>query len=441
MLPQTRYTKSGNVNIAYQVLGTGPLDLVLVPGWVSNLDVTWEDPSYARFLQRLASFSRLILFDKRGTGLSDRVSDMPSLEVRMDDVRAVTDAVGSERAALFGYSEGGPMSALFAATYPDRTTALIMAGSYARRLSAWDYPWGIGDDDFRAFIDQVEQRWGEAVGIEVRAPTMAQDPQFRQWWGRYQRMSASPAAGSTLAQMNAQIDIRGVLPAIRVPTLILHSVNDLTIDVGCGRYIAQNIPGAKLVELSGLDHVPYLSDADIIADEIEEFLTGVRRGPEPDRILATVLFTDIVGATEKAASLGDRRWHDLLDNHNTVVRRELAGFRGREIDTAGDGFLAAFDGPARAVRCACAISEKVRSLGIEVRAGLHTGECEVMDDKLGGIAVHIGARIAQLANAGDVLVSSTVKDLVAGSGLSFKDRGTQALKGVPGDWSLFAVER
>jgi pimeloyl-ACP methyl ester carboxylesterase len=441
MSPQTRYAKSGKVNIAYQVLGQGPLDLVLVPGWVSNVDIFWEEPSLARFLQRLASFSRLILFDKRGTGQSDRVADMPSLEVRMDDVRAVMDAVGSESAALFGYSEGGPMCALFAATYPDRTRALVMAGSYARRLSAPDYPWGTSDEQFRAFIDQVEHQWGEAVGIEVRAPSRMNDQQFCNWWGRFQRMSASPSAGTTLARMNAQIDIRGVLSAIRVPTLVLHSVNDRTIDVGASRYLAGRIPGAKLVELRGVDHIPWLSDGDAILDEIEEFLTGVRQTPEVDRVLATILFTDIVGATEKAASLGDRRWHDLLDNHNTVVRRELAGFRGREIDSAGDGFLAAFDGPARAVRCACAISEKVQSLGIEVRAGLHTGECEVMGDKLGGIAVHIGARIAALANAGDVLVSSTVKDLVAGSGLSFKDRGTQALKGVPGDWSLFAVER
>ncbi|HKQ25615.1 MAG TPA: adenylate/guanylate cyclase domain-containing protein [Burkholderiales bacterium] len=441
MPPETRYAKSGDVNIAYQVVGKGPPDLVLVPGWMSNIDVFWEEPTIDRFFNRLASFARLILFDKRGTGLSDRVSDMPSLEVRMDDVRAVMDAVHSERAALFGYSEGGTMCALFAATYPTRTAALIMAGSYARRTSAADYQWGLDERQLHTFVDRAEREWGGAVGIEERAPSMAHDERFRQWWARFQRMSASPAAAATLARMNSEIDVRHVLPAIRVPTLILHSVNDQTINVGAGRYLAERIPGAKLVELQGADHVPWLSDADVVVDEIEEFLTGTRRGQEADRVLATVLFTDIVGATESAAKLGDRRWHDLLDSHHALVRRELVRYRGREIDTAGDGFFATFDGPARAVRCACAVSDAVRSLGVEVRAGLHTGECEVMGDKVGGIAVHIGARIAALAAAGDVLVSNTVKDLVAGSGLSFRDRGAQSLKGVPGDWRLFAVER
>jgi pimeloyl-ACP methyl ester carboxylesterase len=441
MLPQTRYTKSGEVNVAYQVLGEGPRDLVLVPGWVSNIEVFWEDPAYSRFLERLASFSRLILFDKRGTGLSDRVAEMPSLELRMDDVRAVMDTVGSERAALFGYSEGGPMCALFAATYPTRTSALIMAGSYARRTWAHDYPWAPTDEELGVFIDEVQRDWGGPISIDVRTPSMAHDERFRQWWARFLRMSASPAAAATVVRMAGQIDIRHVLPTIRVPTLILHSVNDQAIDVGGSRYMAERIPGAKLVELSGSDHAPWLSDADAIVEEIEEFLTGVRHSQIPDRVLATVLFTDIVGATKKAANLGDRRWHDLLDTHHALVRGELARFRGREIDTAGDGFLATFDGPARAVRCACAISDKVRSLGIEVRAGLHTGECEVMGDKLGGIAVHIGARVAALSRPSEVLVSSTVKDLVAGSGLAFQDRGTQTLKGVPGEWRLFAVER
>ncbi len=441
MPPETRYAKSGDVNIAYQVVGKGPPDLVLVPGWMSNIDVFWEEPAIDRFFNRLASFARLILFDKRGTGLSDRVSDMPSLEVRMDDVRAVMDAVHSERAALFGYSEGGPMCALFAATYPTRTAALIMAGSYARRTSAPDYQWGLNERQLHAFIDRAEREWGGTVGIDERAPSMAHDERFRQWWARFLRMSASPAAAATLARMNGEIDVRHVLSAIRVPTLILHSVNDLTVNVGAGRYLAEHIPGAMYVELQGADHVPWLSDADVIVDEIEEFLTGTRHSPEADRVLATVLFTDIVGATENASKLGDRRWHDLLDSHHALVRRELTRFRGREIDTAGDGFFATFDGPARAVRCACAISDAVRSLGIEIRAGLHTGECEVMGEKVGGIAVHIGARIAAHAAAGEVLVSNTVKDLVAGSGLSFGDRGAQSLKGVPGDWRLFAVER
>ena len=441
MPPETRYTKSGDVNIAYQVVGQGPLDLVLVPGWISNIDVFWEEPAFNRFLTRLASFSRLILFDKRGTGLSDRVADMPSLEVRMDDVRAVMDAVGSERAALFGYSEGGTKCALFAATYPARTSALIMAGAFARRMSAPDYPWGVTEEQMDAFVDKIQREWGGPVGVDMRAPSMAHDEGFRQWWARWLRASASPAAAVKLVRMNMEIDIRHVLPAIRVPTLILHSVNERFLDVEGSRYMAAQIPGAKLVELPGADHAPWLEDADMIVSEIEEFLTGARPVSEPDRVLATVLFTDIVGATEKAAGLGDRRWHDLLDSHHACVRRELARFRGREIDTAGDGFLATFDGPARAVRCACAISDAVRPLGVEIRAGLHTGECEVMGEKVGGIAVHIGARVAAHAHANEVLVSNTVKDLVAGSGLSFRDRGIQPLKGVPGDWRLFAVER
>ena len=439
MLPQTRYAKSGEVNIAFQVVGKGPPDLLYVPGWASNIEIFWEEPSFARFLKRLSSFSRLILFDKRGTGLSDRVAEMPNLEVRMDDVRAVLEAVESDRAALFGSSEGGVMCALFAATYPSRTSALVMHGSYARLTSAPDYPWGLSADVRQAFIDQGLAEWGGPLGIDDRAPSKANDERFRLWWARHLRLSVSPGAFATLSHMNAQSDIRDVLPAIRVPTLILHSANDRAMELGHARYLADRIPGAKLVELTGPDHVPWLSDGDAVADEIEEFLTGVRHGPEPDRVLVTVLFTDIVGATEKAASIGDRGWHDLLDAHHAVVRRELSTFRGREIDTAGDGFLATFDGPARAIRCACAISQGVRSLGIEVRAGLHTGECEIMGDKVGGIAVHIGARIAALASAGEVLVSSTVRDLVAGSGLTFIDRGVQPLKGVPDAWHLFTA--
>jgi len=439
MVPQTRYAKSGGVSIAYQVIGDGPIDLVLVPGWVSNIDVFWEEPRMARLLTRLASFSRLILFDKRGTGLSDRVSDMPSLEVRMDDVRAVMDAVCSQRAALFGYSEGGAMCILFAATYPDRASALIMGGSFARRTSTLGYPWGPTAEQQLAFIDQMERDWGGSVGIEARSPSLAQDERYRQWWARWLRSSASPAAAATLMRMNMEIDVRHVLPAVRIPTLILHSTNDRLLDVGASRYMAARIPGAKLVELHGIDHIPWGCDSDLIVDEIEEFLTGARPGAEPDRVLATVLFTDIVGATERASRVGDRNWHDLLDSHHILVRRELDQFRGREIDTAGDGFLATFDGPARAVRCACAISKSVRALGLEIRAGLHTGECELMGDKLGGIAVHTGARVAAAARAGEVLVSSTVKDLVAGSGLAFLDRGVQGLKGIPGEWRLFAV--
>jgi pimeloyl-ACP methyl ester carboxylesterase len=441
MQADIRYARSGDVNIAYQVLGEGPRDLVLVPGWVSNIEVYWEEPALARFLRRLASFSRLILFDKRGTGLSDRVADMPSLEVRMDDVRAVMDAVGSKQAALLGTSEGGAMCALFAATYPARTSALIMAGSFPSRKRAPDYPWAPSDEETRAWIDQIQREWGGPVGLDVRAPSAAGDVRFRQWWARLLRMSASPTAAAALTQMNAEIDIRHILPAIRVPTLILHSVGDRAFDIAVSRYMADRIPQARFVQLPGADHLVWLSDAEPILGEIEEFLTGARHSLEPDRVLATALFTDIVGATEEAASLGDRRWHDLLDSHHGLVRRELTRFRGREINTAGDGFFAAFDGPARAIRCACAISDGVQSLGLKVRAGLHTGECEVMGDEIGGIVVHIGARIAALAGPGEVLVSSTVKDLVAGSGLSFQDRGAKPLKGVPGEWRLYSVER
>jgi pimeloyl-ACP methyl ester carboxylesterase/class 3 adenylate cyclase len=437
--PETRYARSGDVNIAYQVVGDGPRDLVYVPGWVSNIEVFWEEPAIVRFFERLASFSRLILFDKRGTGLSDRVADMPNLETRMDDVRAVMDAAKSERAALLGNSEGGPLCALFSATYPERTSALIMMGSYARRLWAPDYSWGTSRERWEAFVDGVVREWGGAVGIDERVPSRAGDQRFREWWARFVRQSASPGAARTIWRIIADIDVRGVLPAIRVPSLIIHNVHERTVPVESGRDLGRRIAGAKYVELDGIDHVPWGGNADAIVDEIEEFLTGVRHGAEPDRVLATVLFTDIVDATRRAAELGDRRWRDVLQAHHAAVRAELGRFRGREIDTAGDGFLASFDGPARAVRAGCAIAESVRPLGLEVRAGLHTGECEVMGDKLGGIAVHIGARVAALAQGGEVLVSSTVKDLVAGSGLRFQDRGVHALKGVPGEWHLFAV--
>ena len=440
MQAETRYADSGGVNIAYQTLGEAPRDLVLVHGWASNIEIYLEEPAFARFVSRLTSFARLILFDKPGTGLSDRVGDMPSLEVRMDDVRAVMDAVGSERAALFGVSEGGAMCALFSATYPQRTTALIMHGSFPRRIRAADYPFGLTKEQMQAWIATMRREWGGPVGLAERAPSMVGDERFTQWWGRMLRMSASPAGIAALMAMNAEIDIRHILPAIRVPTLLLHSSHDLAIELGTSRYMSERIPGARLVELLGPDHLPWLSDADVVLGEVEEFLTGVRRAVAPDRVLATVLFTDIVGATEKASALGDRRWRDLLDGHNVLVRCELARFRGREIKTAGDGFFAAFDGPARAVLCACAVSRGMQSLGLEVRAGLHTGECEITGEDMGGIAVHIGARIAALAAPGEVLVSSTVKDLVAGSGLSFRDHGAARLKGVEGEWKLYAAE-
>ena len=436
MPPETRYAKSGDINIAYQVVGGGPLDLVLVPAFVSHLDLDWEEPRYAHFLRRLASFSRLIRFDKRGTGLSDRPGGLPDLETRMDDVRAVLDTVGSERAALLGYSEGGPMCILFAATYPERTSALVLYGTYAKRRDPDDdYPWAATWEERQAYADQVEREWGTEADLGTMAPN-ADDAMVR-WWRARARASASPGAAKALILMNSQIDVRGVLSSLRVPTLVLHRRGDHDSRLDEGSYIAEHIPGARFVELEGEDHVPSI-DSDQILDEVEEFLTGARRGPEPDRVLATVLFTDIVGSTERASELGDRRWRELLERHQAVVRRELERFWGREIDTAGDGFLATFDGPARAVRCARAIGNGVRGLGIEVRAGLHTGECEVLGDKVAGVAVHTGARVAGAARPGEVLVSNTVRDLVAGSGIQFEDRGEHELKGV-GSWRLYSV--
>jgi pimeloyl-ACP methyl ester carboxylesterase len=439
MPPETSYAKSGDVHIAYQVLGGGPLDLVYVPGWTSHVEYLWESPTTGRALRRLASFSRLILFDKRGTGMSDRVPEaaLPTLEQRMDDVRAVMDAVGSERAAVFGASEGGPLSLLFSATYPERTTALILYGSFPVRKASPDYPWGLTPEQRTEFVEAVEREWGKGADSAVRNPSV--DERFAEWFATLCRMSASPGAALTLLRMNFEIDVRAILPAIRVPTLILHRVGDLRVNVGNSRYLAEHIPGAKYVELPGSDHYMWVGDDDPVTDEIEEFLTGARHAAEPDRVLATVLFTDIVGSTERAAVLGDRRWRELLDDHDAAVRRALARFRGREVKTTGDGFLATFDGPARAVRCASAVVEAVRALGLDVRAGVHTGEVELMGDDVGGIAVHIGARVAAEAGAGEVLVSSTVRDLVAGSGLAFEDRGARTLKGVPGEWRLLAV--
>jgi pimeloyl-ACP methyl ester carboxylesterase len=443
MPPETRYAKSGDVNIAYQVAGNRPLDLLYVPGWMSNVEAMWEMPSMARFLERLMAFSRLILFDKRGTGLSDRVpnTELPTLEQRMDDVRAVLDAVGSERTALFGHSEGGNMCMLFAATYPERTTALVTLSVFARRIRTEDYPWAPTAEERDANAREVEARWGRlgAEDVEFYAPSRAGDQDFVDNLATYLRRSASPGAAAALLRMNSHIDVRDVLPTIQVPTLCLHRVGDRDVNVEEGRYIASRIPGAKFVELPGADHWLSAGDVERLADEIEEFLTGVRPIAEPDRVLATVLFTDLVGSTQKAAELGDRRWRDLLREHDRVVRDELARFRGREVDTAGDGFLATFDGPARAVRCACAIREPLRQLGLEMRAGVHTGECEIDRAKVRGIAVHTGARVAALAEPGEVLVTSTVKDLTAGSGIEFEDRGGYRLKGVPGEWRVYAV--
>ncbi len=439
--PRTRYAKSGDVNIAYQVVGEGPLDLVYVPGWISNVELMWEEPAHARLLRRLASFSRLILFDKRGTGLSDSVplDRLPTLEERMDDVRAVMDAAESERAAIFGSSEGGPMSVLFAATYPERTHALVALAIYAKRIWSPDYPWAPTGEARAAEIESIEQTWGGEMDIRNLAPSA--DEAFTRRALAYLRRSASPGAAVALLRMNTQIDVRDVLRAITVPTLVLQRVGDRDVNVEEGRWIAAQIPRARYVELPGDEHLVWAGDVDAVADEVQQFLTGARPAPEPDRVLATVLFTDVVGSTAQAVNLGDRRWSELLAAHDSAIRRELERFRGEEIDTAGDGFLAAFDGPARAIRCADAIVAGSRALGLELRAGLHTGECERVDRKLRGIAVHTGARVAAVAGPGEVLVSQTVKDLVAGSGIAFEDRGTHELKGIPGEWRLYAVAR
>ena len=432
-----RYAKSGDVNIAYQVTGDGPFDLVLVPGFFSHLELDWEHPDHVRFLERLGAFARLIRFDKRGTGLSDRAVGLPDFETRMDDVRAVMDAAGSERAALFGYSEGGPMCVLFAATYPERTRALVLYGTYAKRRDPDDdYPWAPTWEQRVAVAGGLEATWGENVDLSTMIPNA--DEAMRAWFQRRGRAGLSPAAARDLILMNSQADVREVLPAIQCPTLVLHRAGDRDSRPEEGRYIAERIPGARFAELTGDDHVPFVR-LDEVVDPIEEFLTGSRPVEATDRVLATILFTDLVGSTEKARALGDGAWATLLDRHNDLVRRELGRFGGEEVDTAGDGFLALFDGPARAIRCALAIRDALRTLGLDVRAGVHTGEVERPSaGKPRGIAVHVGARIAGLAGAGEVFVSATTRDLVAGSGLAFTDRGEHELKGLDEKRRLYA---
>ena len=435
-LPETQYARSGEVNIAYQVVGDAPLDLVFVMGWVSHMEYFWREPSFAKFLMRLASFSRLILFDKRGTGLSDRVPihELPTLELRMDDVRAVMEAVGSEKAALVGVSEGGPMCSLFAATYPEKTLALVMIGTYAKRICDDEYPWAPTTEQRQHFFEEMREQWGGPVGVEERAPSVANDPKFRDWWATYLRMGASPGAAVALTQMNAEIDVRRVLPTIRVPSLVIHRTGDLLLNIDEGRFVADCIPGSKFVELPGDDHLPFVGDQDAILDEVEEFLTGVRHSLEPDTVLATVLFTRIVSAKD------NRNWDNLLRRLRIQIGKEINWFRGREIDMVGDRPLAIFDGPARAIRCAMAIVEYASRLGVEMRVGLHTGECEIVDGKVQGMATQVGACVANEAQSGEVLVSRTVKDLVAGSGIAFEDRGVHSLPGV-GEWRLFEVQR
>ncbi|HQR34837.1 MAG TPA: alpha/beta fold hydrolase [Blastocatellia bacterium] len=437
-IPEVRYARSGEVNIAYQVIGDAPLDLVFVMGWISHLEYFWTEPSFARFLRRLATFSRVILFDKRGTGLSDRVplDQLPTLEQRMDDVRAVMEAVGSERAVLCGISEGGPMCSLFSATHPEKTIALIMIGSYARRLQGEAYPWGPTEAQRDEFLEEIRRHWGGPVGLEERAPSKATDQAFRDWWAAYLRRGASPGAAVALTRMNTEIDIRKVLPTVRVPTLVIHRTGDECLKVHEGRFLAENIPGAKFVELPGIDHLPFVGDQEAILDEIEEFLTGMRHSAEIDRVLATVLVAQVADGNAT-----DQQWYDLLARHHSFVKKEVEMFKGRTVEIHDGTLLATFDGPARAIRAAGAIRASAMRLGLKLQTGLHTGECDMLDDKVGGLAVEIAKDIARHSKLGEVLVSSTVKDLVAGSGIQFVERDIQVLKHNLGEWRLFAVER
>ncbi len=441
MQPELRYARSGELFIAYTIEGDGPLTLIVTTGHFFHLEVAREWLPFSRFMERLSAFARVILLDRRGTGLSDGMLPGTSVDDAMDDIRAVMDDAGVEQAVLLGGAEGGPTCMLFAATFPSRVAGLVLIGTFARRLEAPDYPAGYSREQHEWILAVFEQRWGRgAVAVRTFAPARADDPAFRTWYARLQRYGASPGSAIAWYRLSGEIDVRHVLPAIRVPTLVMHRAEDMIVPVDHGRFLAAHVPGAKYVELPGGGNFWFDDDSEAILVEIEELVTGVRPAAVPDRLLLTVLFTDIVGSTRKAAALGDRRWRDLLASHDALVRRELARFRGREVKTVGDGFLAVFDGPARAIRCARAVREGVRALGIAIRAGLHTGECELIADDVGGLAVHIAARVVAQAAPDEVLVSSTVKDLVVGSGLRFTERGTHELAGVPGEWRLFAVE-
>jgi class 3 adenylate cyclase len=433
-----RYTESDGASIAYAVVGDGPLDILCIPGFVSHLEVFWEAPGAESYFGRLASFSRLIMYDKRGQGLSDRPSAPPTLEQSAADARAVLDAAGSERAAVYAVSEGGPMSLLLAATWPERVSHLVLYGSWVRVIKAPDYPEGIDREDFERFIARAKQGWGGPVGLSVWAPSKKDDPEVRRWWAKLLRAGTSPAGAEALLRLYPDIDVRPILPTISAPTLVLNRAGDRLAPASWGRKIAEAITDAKFVELEGDDHLPVHNPGQIV-EEIEEFLTGHRTAREPDRMLATVMFTDIVNSTVRASQMGDSGWRELINRHDHLMRREIERHQGREVKTLGDGFLAAFDGPARAIRCAWSARDAVTDLGIAIRAGLHTGEVEVMGDDIAGIAVNIGARVGAAAGAGEVLVSRTVTDLVAGSGIEFADRGLHDLKGVPGEWQLYAV--
>ena len=438
---KTQYAKSGDVSIAYQVTGDGPLDLVLVPGFVSHVELVWEFPPARHMIERLASFARLITFDKRGTGLSDPVVGAPTLEERMDDVRAVMDAAGVESAALLGVSEGAAMSILFGASHPERTTALVLYGGMARVTWAEDYPIGTPAEALlQGTLEWIAPHQDEGSFFEVLAPSAMDQPGALEAFKRFQRYAATPAMLGQLYAMYLDVDVRSVCSSVHAPTLVLHRRGDRAVNRRAGQWMAEHISGAKYVELPGHDHSPFAGDVDALIDEVEEFLTGTRGGAEIDRVLATVMFTDIVGSTEKATDLGDRRWRELLEQQVTVLRREIARFRGREVKQIGDGCLATFDGPARAIRCGLAMIQSVKALGVDIRVGLHTGEVEMMDEDIGGIAVHIASRIGHMAETARVFTSGTVKDLVAGSGIAFEDRGTHTLKGIPDEWRVFAVQ-
>jgi pimeloyl-ACP methyl ester carboxylesterase len=441
-MARTQYARSGDVSIAYQVHGDGPMDLVYVPGWVSNIELMWDDPVLASILRRLGSFARVITFDKRGTGLSDRVPDgeLPDLETRADDLRAVMDSAGSQRATLLGHSEGGNLSTLFAAAHPERVEGLILVASYAKRIWSEDYPWAPKPADREAEIAEAEATWGDPDAIPgYMLGSRADDRSFRDWVARYLRLGASPRAAATLLRMSTQMDTRAALPLIQAPTLCIYRTDDQDVLVEEGRWIASRIPDARLVELPGNAHLFYADDPTRMLDEIEEFMTGRRESAEPDRVLATVLYTDIVGSTERAAELGDHQWRTLVERHDRIVADQVSRFRGRVVKQTGDGVVAVFDGPGRAIRAATAIGAALQPLGLEVRAGVHSGEVEIVGDDYAGLAFHIGARIASLADAGEVLVSRTVRDLVVGSSFEFAEHGTHQLKGVPGDWDVYAV--
>lgn len=441
MLIETRYARNGDVNIAYQIVGSGPHDLVVVMGWVSHLDLMWEEPRLARFLRRLASFCRVIIFDKRGTGLSDPVlpAESPALEERIDDLRAVLDAAGSERATLLGISGGAAMSILFAATHPERTAALVAYGGYAKRGWSPDYPWAHSDAERDRLLTAIEHEWGDAINLDRQAPSLAEDEGFRAWWASWLRHGASPGTALALARTNSAADVRHVLPSVQAPTLVIHRSGDLECPVAGGRYLAEQIAGARYVELPGIDHLPFVGDQDAILDEIEHFLTGSLSSPAPGRMLTTLLLADVANATETAVSLGDRRWAEVRQAYRALLREEIGRHRGRELSPTLDGLLACFDSPDLAVRCAEAIVEGAARLGIAARTGLHTGEVAVLGEDVAGVAIHLAAGIAALAAGGEILVSRTVSDLLAGSGTVFDRAGELVLAGLPGSWQLFRL--